>query len=109
MNLATAAVSPSLTKWTRERGDAVPANTGTVPPNRAVIAPGAPDTTTEDIEENTDTEGLYSTPLDPAGLGQQPVSTGFMLLGAAAVVGFFLMRKKKGTRRRKTTRKVRRR
>lgn len=108
MNLATNAASPSLTKWTRERGDVVPGNTGTVPPNRAVIAPGAPDTETEDIEENTDAEGLYNTPLDPAGLGQQPVGTGFMLLGVAAVAGFLLLRKKKGTRR-KPTRKVRRR
>jgi hypothetical protein len=102
MNLATTSL------LTRDRGDVVPGNTGTVPPNRAVIAPADPEGTTEGIEEDTDTEGLYNTPLDSSGLGKQPVGTGFMLLGAAAVVGFFLMRNKKGTRRRKTTRKARR-
>ena len=84
----------------RQRGDVVPYNTGTVPPGRAVIAPGAPDTDTEGIDEGTDTEGLYENPLDGAGLGKQPVGTGFALLGAAALVGFFMLRPKKVTRRR---------
>lgn len=84
----------------RQRGDVVPYNTGTFPPGRAVIAPGAPDTDTEGIDEATDTEGLYENPLDGSALGLQPTGTSFALLGAAALVGFFLLRKKKVTRRR---------
>lgn len=89
----------------RQRGDVVPYNTGFVPPKRAVIDPSAPATETDGYETGTDTEGLYESPLDGSGLGQQPVGTGFAILGAAALVGFFLLRKKKGSRRRPRTRK----
>lgn len=93
-------VVPSQSKWT-----GTPVNTGIVPPGRAVIAPADPETETENTEADTDTEGLYNTPLDPAGLGKQPIGKSFLILGGAALVGFYLLRKKKKTTRRKPARR----